>query len=118
MSWPLWVLPLLFLVAPELLLQSDSSAVKSALIILATTLTLIGVQTASAGWLVRPLAFIPRAVLYANFGLLVLVLHFDYEVLMAVCIGVVLAVGATAFRGFGTASEAPVASSDPTAASS
>ena len=95
MSWPLWVFPLLFLIAPELLLVGDAGAGMTMMIILSAAVTIIGVQTATAGWLMRPLLFPTRVVLYANFALLAVALRQDWLVLLVVCIAVV--VGAAIF---------------------
>ena len=91
MSWPLWIYPLLFLVAPELLLLGDSGAGTTVLIILTSAVVIIGAQAATAGWLLRLLPPITRIVLYANFGLLVAALTRRSEVLMGIAIGVTLA---------------------------
>ncbi len=96
-TWPLWVYPLLFLVAPELLLQSDSGTKMTLLVIISSAIVIIGVQTATAGWLLHSLTFPVRAVLYVNFALLVLALRQDSVALMLLCIGVVPASAAVSF---------------------
>jgi TRAP transporter 4TM/12TM fusion protein len=95
MSWPLWVFPLLFLIAPELLLQGDSSNGFMAMVILSSAATIVGVQTATAGWLLRPVLLPTRIILYANFGMLVVALRQDLVTLMGACVAVV--VGAAIF---------------------
>lgn len=92
-SWPLWVFPLLFLVAPELLLLGDSGSLTTFFVIASAATAIVGVQAATAGWLIRPLPLLLRVVLYLNFALVVLALRQDSEALMAVCIAVVVAAG-------------------------
>ena len=91
MSWPLWVAPLLFLVAPELLLLGDPSPATTLVVIISSVLVILGVQAATAGWLVKPLLPWIRIALYANFGLLVVALDMHEEVLMGLGIVVVVA---------------------------
>ncbi len=90
-SWPLWVFPLLFLVAPELLLLGDTGPAFTLLVIASSAVTIIGVQTATAGWLLRPLLLVFRIGLYLNFGLLVVALRQDWEWMMVTTILVVVA---------------------------
>ncbi len=90
MSWPLWIFPLFFLIAPELLLVGDAGAGLTMLIILSTAVTIVGVQTATAGWLLRPVIFPTRVVLYINFGLLAIALRQDWVWLMVTTIMVVI----------------------------
>ena len=91
MSWPLWIFPLLFLAAPELLLLGDASPAMRMLIIVTTAVGIIGVQTSTAGWLIHPLVPPVRAVLYANFVLLVISLRQDSVILMILSILIVAA---------------------------
>ena len=91
MSWPLWVFPLLFLAAPELLLLGDSSPGTRFLIIVTAAIGIIGVQTSTAGWLLRPLVPAVRVVLYANFVLLVVALYQHSTILMVLSILIVVA---------------------------
>lgn len=90
MSWPLWVFPLLFLIAPELLLVGDASPGFTMLVILSAAMTIIGVQTATAGWMLRPLVMPIRVMLYGNFALLAIALRQDWVTLMLICIGTVV----------------------------
>ena len=113
MAWPLWVFPLLFLVAPELLLLGDSGDGATALIVLSAAVTLVGVQTATAGWLLRPLLRPTRVILYINFGLLVIAYRQDWLWLMAATVLVVLAAAAFTIVAHGKEMEratAPVGS--------
>ena len=96
-TWPLWIYPLLFLIAPELLLQGDSSNGMTLLVIISSAIVVIGVQTATAGWLLHSLTFPVRVVLYANFALLIVALRQDSVVLMFLCIGIVPASAAVSF---------------------
>jgi TRAP transporter 4TM/12TM fusion protein len=116
-SWPLWVFPLLFLVAPELLLLGDSGSATTILVIASSAMVIIGVQVATAGWLIRPLALVQRAILYANFLVLVVALRQDLELLMGICIAVVVGVGASSLvlkgRPKEKASIAPSGSGSP-----
>jgi TRAP transporter 4TM/12TM fusion protein len=91
MSWPLWVAPLLFLVAPELLLRGDSNVVTTMLVISSSAVVLLGVQAATAGWLLRPLTPLVRVALYANFGFLVVALNEHSELLMTISLVIVVA---------------------------
>ena len=90
LSWPMWVFPLLFLVAPELLLLGDTGAAITIIVIVGSAFGIMGVQFATAGWLFRPLLLPSRLVLYANFGLLVAGLRQHSEVLLIACIAVVV----------------------------
>ncbi len=104
-SWPLWVYPVLFALAPELLLQGDSGPGMTWLIIGAAAVVMIGVQSATGGWLVRSIPVPLRAVLYANFGLLVVTLlpQFDsYRAPMLIAaMGVVVVVAVILALGIG-----------------
>ena len=91
-SWPLWIFPLLFLVAPELLLLGDAGFGMTILVIISSAMVIIGVQSATAGWFIRTLILPLRAVLYANFVVLVVALRQDLAVLMGICIAIVVAV--------------------------
>ena len=93
-SWPLWIYPIMFALAPELLLQSDSGFVHTWIIIGTTAIVMIGVQSATGGWLLRPLPKLYKAILYLNFGLLVAGLLPEDESLplMMASIGIVIAV--------------------------
>ncbi len=108
-SWPLWIAPIMFILAPELLLISDEGAGAIALVVVATAVTLVGVQCATAGWLLRPLVMPLRVLLYANFALLLTALRQDSELLLAVSIGVVLTAVAVNMLLKGEAREPAVA---------
>ena len=94
MSWPMWIFPLLFLAAPELLLLGDSSDAMKALVITGSAAGIVGVQTATAGWLLRPMVPAIRLVLYANFVMLVIGLRQDSAVMMVIAVLVVAAAAA------------------------
>ena len=94
MSWPMWIFPLLFLAAPELLLLGDSSDAMKALVITASAAGIVGVQTSTAGWLLRPIVPAVRLTLYANFVVLVIGLRQDSAVMMMIAILVVAAAAA------------------------
>ncbi len=89
MSWPLWVAPLLFLVAPELLLRGDSGAATTILVVFSSTVVILGVQAATAGWLLRTLKLPVRIALYANFGFLVVALNEHSQLFMLISVVVV-----------------------------
>ncbi len=113
-SWPLWLFPLLFLVAPELLLLGDSGSATTILVITTSAMVIIGVQAATAGWFIRVLIPPMRAVLYANFALLVVALRQDLEVLMGACIAVVVSAAVVNMALSGRRKEAAIATSSPT----
>ena len=102
-SWPLWVYPVLFALAPELLLQGDSGTGTTWLVIGTAAVVMIGVQSATGGWLLRPVPVPLKAVLYANFGLLLVALLPDDEntLFLLICIGVVAVVAVINALGFG-----------------
>ena len=78
-SWPLWVYPILFALAPELLLQGDSGPAITWLVIGSAAVVMIGVQSATGGWLMRTMPNWMKAIMYGNFGLLVIALLPDDE---------------------------------------
>ena len=102
-SWPLWVYPVLFALAPELLLQGDSGTGTTWLVIGTAAVVMIGVQSATGGWLIRPIPTPLKAILYANFGLLVVALLPDDEsiLFLLICMGVVGVVGVVNALGLG-----------------
>ena len=91
-SWPLWVYPILFALAPELLLQGDSGPALTWLVIGSAAVVMIGVQSATGGWLMRTMPNWMKAIMYANFGLLVIALLPDDEnpPLLIISIAIVL----------------------------
>lgn len=93
-SWPLWVYPILFALAPELLLQGDSDPAMTWLIIGSAAIVMIGVQSATGGWLVRMIPTPFKAVLYANFALFTAFLLPAEEnpFLLLLCVGLVVGV--------------------------
>ena len=115
MSWPMWVFPLLFLTAPELLLLGESGTAMTLFIVGSSAVVIAGVQTASAGWLLRPLIPIVRIVLYVNFGLLVVALNQRVEALLGLCVAVVVACAAATLVLHGRqVRQTALASSEPT----
>jgi len=93
-SWPLWVYPIMFALAPELLLQSESSFAHTWFVIGTAAVVMVGVQSATGGWLLRPLSKLFKTILYLNFGLLVVALLPEDEnpMLMVIAIAVVIGV--------------------------
>ena len=93
MSWPMWVFPLLFLVAPQLLLieTEEAGSVTTLLIIASASFAIMGVQVATAGWLFRLIPMPVRVVLYVNFALLAMALRNQTDLLMVIVIVITLA---------------------------
>jgi TRAP transporter 4TM/12TM fusion protein len=111
MSWPMWVFPLLFLVAPQLLLiETDVvGTATTMLIIAASAFAISGVQVSTAGWLFRNLIMPVRIVLYLNFFLLAMALRNQSEPLMLVVIGVAIGSAVVAYFTGEEPAEAPPA---------
>lgn len=94
--WPVALFPTLFLIAPELLIQSGASVLSQAAVVIATAIVVVGVQLGNAGWLLGRLPLAARVALIANYGLLITALHMDIVALGMVAVVVVVAVGAVA----------------------
>ena len=113
-SWPLLVAPILFIMAPELLLLGEEGAGRTVLVIVTTALVLSGIQSATAGWLIRPLSMPSRVVLYLDFALLLAALRQGSELLMAMSVGVVLVAAAVNLLLKGRARGPVTVSPEPT----
>ncbi len=128
-SWPLWIYPILFALAPELLLQSESSFAHTWFVIGTAAVVMIGVQSATGGWLLRPLPRLYKVILYLNFGVLIAAMLPEDEsaplmlLAIAVVVAVVVAVRITVKEGVaatpspavaGGAGGAGALTSDPT----
>lgn len=94
-SWPLWVYPIMFALAPEILLQADSGFAHTWTIIGTAAVVMIGVQSATGGWLLRPLPKFYKGILYANFGLLVAGLLPEDESIPLLMLAIAVVVGVT-----------------------
>lgn len=142
-SWPLWVYPLLFAIAPELLLLSDpfpdgsvrpAFSSDHAFVIGASAIVMVGVQSATGGWMFRDLARIERGLLFSTFAILTAGLVARHKgpgevdaagealgwVLVLVAIGIVVAIAVVAFlsRKGGKAKASASAAAPPPAAAS